>query len=469
LIERLEMQEVASRFRNPTLLILGSHSALDAWQGARNYGLRALIYTTRERARIYLQNAMAGAPGEVVEDLPSLVKRDVIVVEDPADAKRKAGWRSCIVVLDSYMDVVKYVDDLLELECLQVPNRAFSVYVGGDERCSVIEDRFAVPIFGSRRLLKVENRGEIERDYYWLAEKAGIPYPRGFKFSVLKDGSGIKMEERVGRPLILKAESAQRRLERGFIFAANSEDLEEKVRREVEAGRLDAEGLRHARVEEYVPGPHANFNFFYSPLNAKEDWGDVERYYAKLYGLSLEEARSFLANELISIDERREATHDGVVRLPASVQLEVDWSKTPYPLSFEVTLHGDLSIRESLLKDVLLVANSFLRATQLFEPPGIIGAWCLQTIVTWTSAPKVKAFEGVGLGLYDLAEAGEVYMHVPFVQDVALRHGGGANVHMAVGGKYASARYAKRMSVGDRIALEVRRAQRKGMLKELVT
>lgn len=461
------MQEVASRFKEPTLLILGSHSALDAWQGARNYGLKALIYTTKDRARIYLQNAMAGSSEEEVEDLPELVRRDVIVVEDPADAKKKKGWRSCIVIFDHYSDVIKYVDDLLELQCLQIPNRAFSVYVGGDEKCSVIEDKFAVPIVGSRRLLKIENRGEIEKDYYWFAEKAGIPYPKAFKFKVVK--TGIKFEERIEQPLILKAEFAHRKFERGFIFAANSDDLEEKVRKEVEAGHLDEEGLQYARVEEYVPGPHANFNFFYSPINAKESWGDVEQWYSKLYSITIEEARSYLANELLSIDERRETTHDGVIRLPADVQLKIDWTKTPYPLSFEVTFHGDLSIRESLLKDVHLVANAFLKATQLYEPPGIIGAWCLQTIVTWTKVPKVKVYEGVKLGLYDVPEAAETYMHVPYTQDVALRHGGGANVHLGVGGKYAVARYKRRMSVGDRIALEVRRACKKNLLPEIVT
>jgi len=466
-INRREMQEVASRFKEPTLLILGSHSALDAWQGARNYGLKALIYTTKDRARIYLQNAMAGSSEEEVEDLPELVRRDVIVVEDPADAKKKKGWRSCIVIFDHYSDVVKYVDDLLELQCLQIPNRAFSVYVGGDEKCSVIEDKFAVPIVGSRRLLKIENRGEIEKDYYWFAEKAGIPYPKAFKFKVVK--TGIKFEERIEQPLILKAEFAHRKFERGFIFAANSDDLEEKVRKEVEAGHLDEEGLQYARVEEYVPGPHANFNFFYSPINAKESWGDVEQWYSKLYSITIEEARSYLANELLSIDERRETTHDGVIRLPADVQLKIDWTKTPYPLSFEVTFHGDLSIRESLLKDVHLVANAFLKATQLYEPPGIIGAWCLQTIVTWTKVPKVKVYEGVKLGLYDVPEAAETYMHVPYTQDVALRHGGGANVHLGVGGKYAVARYKRRMSVGDRIALEVRRACKKNLLPEIVT
>ena len=83
--------------------------------------------------------------------------------------------------------------------------------------------------------------------------------------------------------------------------------------------------------------------------------------------------------------------------------------------------------------------------------------------------PRVKVYEGVSLGLYDVPEAAEVYMHIPYTQDVALRHGGGANVHLGVGGKYAVARYQRRVSVGDRIALEVRRALKKNLLAEVVT
>ncbi len=462
------MQEVARSYKEPKLLILGSHSALDAWQGARNYGLKSIIYVTKDRARIYLHNPMVGKPGEFIEDLPMLTRRDLVVVEDPASLLKKGdNWRSAILILDSYADIVKYVDELVELQCIQIPNRAFTVYVGGDEHCSVIEKEYSVPIMGSRKLLKIENRGEVERDYYWYAKAAGLPYPKSFDFELTNNG--IKFKERINQPLILKTEHAYRRYERCFIFAANSEDLEEKVRRELEMGHLNIEGLKIARVEEYIPGPHANFNFFYSPLNAMESWGDAEVYYSKLHGYSLKEARIYLANELLSIDERRETTHDGVIRLPADVQLKVNWGKTPYPLTFEVTFHGDISIRESLLKDIHIVANAFLRATQIYEPPGIIGAWCLQTIMTWTKIPKVKVYENVSVGLYDVPDGADIYMHVPVTQDVALRHGGGTNTHLGIGSKYANAKYQRRISMGDRIALEVSRAIKKGMLSEIVT
>jgi len=475
-IAREEMQEIVRSFKEPVGLNLGSHSALDAWQGQRNYGLRSIIYTTPARARIYLQNPMVGEPNKPIGNLPSHVRKDLIVVNDPGDIKKDGNWRSAIIVLNEYRDIVKYVDDLINLECLQIPNRAFSVYVGGDEYCSVIENKFAVPIVGSRKALKIENRGEIEKDYYWFAEKAGIPYPKSYEYEVYS--GGIRFKELIDEPMLLKAEHAHRAFEREFIFAADSHDLEEKVQREMEAGNLTEECLEDARVEQIVLGPHANFNFFFSPLDAKEEWGDVDDWYAKLYNVSLEEARTCLANQFLSIDERRETILDGLKRLPIDVQEKI--KKVP---SFEVSAHLMMSLRESLLKDVHRYADAFLLALKRYEPPGIIGAWCLQTLITWDRIskyelqPKAKFDFTSGAdpktameyGLYDVPEEREPYMHIPVTQDLALRHGGGTNVHMGLGSQYANAKYQRTMSMGDRIALEIRRAWKRKQLEEIVT
>lgn len=475
-IAREEMQEIVKSYKEPVGLNLGSHSALDAWQGQRNYGLRSIIYTTPARARIYLQNPMVGEPGKAIEDLPSRVREDLIVVNDPRDIKKDESWRGAILILNEYRDIVKYVDDLINLECLQIPNRAFSVYVGGDEYCSLIENKFGIPIVGSRKALKIENRGEIEKDYYWYAEKAGIPYPKSYEYDIYP--GGIRFKEPIEEPMLLKAEHAHRAFEREFIFAADSSDLEEKVQREMEAGNLTEECLEDARVEQIVLGPHANFNFFFSPIDAKEDWGDVDNWYVKLYNVSLEDARTCLANQFLSIDERRETILDGLKRLPVDVQEKI--KKIP---SFEVSAHLMMSLRESLLKDVHRYADAFLLALKKYEPPGIIGAWCLQTLITWDRIskyelqPKAK-FDftsgadpktAMDYGLYDVPEGREPYMHIPVTQDLALRHGGGTNVHMGVGSQYANAKYQRSMSMGDRIALEIRRAWKRKQLEEIVT
>jgi len=475
-ISREEMQEIVKRYQEPIGLNLGSHSALDAWQGQRNYGIRSIIYTTPGRARIYLQNPMVGKIDEPVDDLPVLVKRDVRVVNDPKDIKKTGDWRSVIVVLDKYSDIVKYTDILVDLECLQITNRAFAVYVGGDEYCSVIENNYAVPILGSRQLLKIENRGEIEKDYYWFAEQAGIPYPKSYKYEVYE--GGIRFKEPIDEPMILKAEHAHRAFEREFIFAADSHDLEEKVAREVAAGNLNREALENGRVEQIVLGPHANFNFFFSPLDAKGEWGDTEEWFSRLYNVSVEEARICLANQFLSIDERRETILDGLKRLPSDVQEKI--KRVP---SFEVTAHAILSLRESLLKDLHRYADRFLLACREHAYPGIIGAWCLQTLITWDRVskyelkPSVKLDVTVGAeakkatdyGLYDIHGEADPYMHIPVTQDVALRHGGGTNVHMGLGSQYANAKYKRRMSTGDRIAMEIRRALKAKQLHELVT
>lgn len=476
-IDRVEMQEIAKSYKEPIGLNLGSHSALDAWQGQRNYGIRSIIYTTRGRARIYLQNPMVGESRKAIEDLPAQVRQDLIVTNDLSDIKKSdKKWKSAILILNEYRDIIKHTDELVSLECLQIPNRAFSVYVGGDEYCRTIENDYPVPILGSRLALKVENRGEVDKDYYWFAEKANIPSPKSYQFEVRKHG--IQFKEEIDEPMLLKAEHANRAFEREFIFAAGSEDLKEKIEHEIEAGNLDEECLERARVEQIVLGPHANFNFFFSPLDAQSEWGDVDDWYSKIYKVSLEEARICLANQFLSIDERRETILDGVKRLPIDVQEKI--KKVP---SFEVSAHLVMSLRESLLKDVHRYADAFLLAMRKYLEPGIIGAWCLQTLITWdriskyelnptmkvdfTSGTEPKT--AMDYGLYDVPEGAEPYMHIPVTQDVALRHGGGTNVHMGIGSQYANAKYGMTMSMGDRIALEIKRAFREKKLHQIVT
>jgi 5-formaminoimidazole-4-carboxamide-1-beta-D-ribofuranosyl 5'-monophosphate synthetase len=130
-----------------------------------------------------------------------------------------------------------------------------------------------------------------------------------------------------------------------------------------------------------------------------------------------------------------------------------------------------LGMRESLIKDALNCANAFLLACLKYEPLGIIGPWCLQTIITWDKVskynykPVLKSDATLGdvpktaadYGLYDVSEkAKDIEMHIFVTQDVAVRHGGGANVHMGVGAQYSNAKYKGIMSLGDRTALEIR-------------
>jgi 5-formaminoimidazole-4-carboxamide-1-(beta)-D-ribofuranosyl 5'-monophosphate synthetase len=88
---------------------------------------------------------------------------------------------------------------------LFVPNRSFTSY------CSIdaIENDFAVPMVGSRNLLRSEERGG-EEDYYWLLEKAGLPYPER-----------IDDPEDIDELVMVKLPHAVKKLERGFFTASD--------------------------------------------------------------------------------------------------------------------------------------------------------------------------------------------------------------------------------------------------------
>ena len=55
---------------------------------------------------------------------------------------------------------------MLKENVLFVPNRSFTSYCGID----AVENDFAVPLVGSRNLLRSEDRGGPQ-DYYWLLER----------------------------------------------------------------------------------------------------------------------------------------------------------------------------------------------------------------------------------------------------------------------------------------------------------
>jgi len=190
-------------------------------------------------------------------------------------------------------------------------------------------------------------------------------------------------------------------------------------------------------------------------LLAQQNWGDLERYCDKWR----------LANEFLSIDERRETTHDGILRMQAAEQLKANWSKTRYPPTFEVTAHSMISLRESLLRKVYPIADKFVETTKKLDPPGMIGAYCIQTLITFEEMPYA---EGVRLGVYD-ASGESFYDFSMKTQDMAVRHGGGTNVHMGIGSQYANSKYQRPVSMGDRIAMELVEAKKRRKLAAIVT
>jgi len=170
--------------------------------------------------------------------------------------------------------------------------------------------------------------------------------------------------------------------------------------------------LRDASIEELVVGAHFNANYFYSRVRGRL--------------------------ELHGFDRRIQSNLDGVYRLPAKDQIGLD-----IDVRYIEVGHEPATIRESLLEKVFEIGYKFVDAVGKLVPPGAIGPFTLQFIVT----PDL-----------DLV-----------VYDVAPRIGGGTNAYMGSGSQYSKLYFGKPISMGRRIAIEIREAIEQGKLEEVVT
>jgi len=385
MIDREAIVEVLERYDSSGIRIatIGSHSALDICDGAVEEDFRTFVVCERGREAPYARYFRA--------------------VRDKA-GRAVRGSVDETILLGAFDEVLseKMQAHLRDLNAVFVPNRSFTSYCDLAE----IEDRFLVPLFGSRNLLRTEEREE-ERSYYWLLEQAKLPAPE--KIEDPKEIRGLS---------IVKLHHKVKKLERGFFTAATYKEFKEKSEALLRQNVITREDLTAARIERYIIGPIFNFDFFYSPI--EEDGEKLE---------------------LLGVDWRFETSLDGHVRLPAEQQLSL--TGTERIPEYIVVGHNTATLRESSLKDVIDIAERYVKATQRHFPPGIIGPFTLQTAVD-----KDLKF---------------------WVYDVAPRIGGGTNVHVSMGHPYGNSLWRRPMSTGRRIAMEIRRGIDTGRLGELVT
>lgn len=385
MIDREAIVEVLEKYDPSEIRVatIGSHSALDVCDGAAEEGLRTIAVCEEKREAPYARYFRA------VRDSEGRLKRGMV---DEA------------LVLPKFRDVLttKVQNRLRKDNVLFVPNRSFTSYCDLSE----IEDSFKVPLVGSRNLLRTEEREE-EKSYYWLLEKARLPFPE--KIEDPKDIDGL---------VIVKLHHKVKKLERGFFTAASAKEYREKSQRLLAQGVISKDDLATARIERYIIGPIFNFDFFYSPI--EEDGEKIE---------------------LLGIDWRFETSLDGHVRLPAEQQLTLDEDQR-IP-EYTVVGHNSATLRESSLREAFDLAEKYVKATQEHYAPGIIGPFTLQTAV-------------------------DKDLHF-FIYDVAPRIGGGTNVHVSVGHPYGNSLWRRPMSTGRRLAMEIRRGIDSGRLADLVT
>ncbi len=331
---------------------LASHSALDVFDGAKDEGFETIALCKKGRERPYLEFKTIVDKCLLLNDFKEIYSEEV--------QKR-----------------------LIEDEAIIVPNRSMAVYLGYDNL-----ERMKTKFFGNKFMLRWEERLG-EKNYYKLLDEAKIRRPR------------IYTPDNIDSPVIVKLPEAKRRVERGFFFAKDKKDFDNKLHQLLKSNVIDEESLKDMVIEEFVMGAYFNVNYFHSVM--------------------------FDRTELISVDRRIQSDWDSFYRLPADIQLELNRT----PRLIEVG-HEPATIRESLLEKVFEIGYSFVEATKKLQPPGIIGPFTLQLTVT----PDL-----------DLV-----------VFDVAPRIGGGTNAYMGIGSQYSKLYFGKPISLGRRIAIEIKTA-----------
>ncbi len=154
MIERERIQEIVDSYDkdNITVGVLGGHSGLDVCRGAKKHGFRTIAVCQKGREKTYTKYY-----------------------------KTRGDGKGCVdetIVLDKFSDITKpkVQEQLRKENTIFIHNRYFWVYFDFND----IENNFMVPIYGTRSMLKLEER-DVPKNQYYLLEKAGIRLPKIFK------------------------------------------------------------------------------------------------------------------------------------------------------------------------------------------------------------------------------------------------------------------------------------------------
>jgi 5-formaminoimidazole-4-carboxamide-1-(beta)-D-ribofuranosyl 5'-monophosphate synthetase len=141
--------------------------------------------------------------------------------------------------------------------------------------------------------------------------------------------------------------------------------------------------------------------------------------------------------ELLGMDSRFESNIDGLVRIPAKDQMDIGLDP-----SYVITGNHPVVMRESLLPQVFDIGDNLVEAAKELVKPGMNGPFCLQTMCT--DNLEIVTFE------------------------MSARVDGGTNTFMN-GSAYSYLLFGEEMSMGQRIAREIKNAITEDKLGDLIT
>ncbi len=230
MIKRSEIKKIVNEYSDLRIGVLGSHSALEVMDGAKDEDLSTVVICQKGREVPYQRF------GRIADE---------------------------IIVLDKFKGMLSasIQKKLRETNTIIVPHRSLTAYLG----YKAIENSFKVPIFGNRALFQAEERHHKKNQYY-LLKKARIKYPKIFNNP--KD---------INKPSIVKVQEKNRKLERAFFTVTSYLDYKKKSENKIKQGIIARKDLEKASIEEFAIGTYLNFNYFYTPISEHVDFIGIER------------------------------------------------------------------------------------------------------------------------------------------------------------------------------------------------
>lgn len=330
-------------------------------------------------------NIFKGAKEEGFKTVSICKKEDTIVY-------KKFPLADEIIVVKSFTELLdeKLQQRLRDLNVVLIPHGSFTAYLSTEQ----LTNDLYVPMFGNRMLLHWEASRTKQEE--WL-RSSGLKLPKTFKKpSEIKGLAIAKLPGAKGG--------------RGYFLANSAETFDRKVGDMLKRRLLSEEDVKQIHLQEYVLGLNVYPHYFASIL---ED--DVE---------------------FLGVDRRYESAVDAIGRIPASEQLEVGINPT-----YTIVGNMPITLRESLLPELMRMGDNVMRKATELAPPGIIGPFCLETVIT--DSLEIYTFE------------------------ISARIVAGTNVGIGTG-PYAYLKFGQNMYTGRRIALEIKNGLRKDRIKEIV-
>ena len=196
---------------------------------------------------------------------------------------------------------------------------------------------------------------------------------------------------------------------KGYFMAANEEDYNTKRNQLISEGVISKDETLY--IQEYAAGVLAYLQFFYSPLTNEL--------------------------EFFGVDQRHESDIEGLGRIPSEQQLKS--KKVP---SFNVIGNSPLVLRESLLDEAYTMGENFVDAAKRVVSPGMNGPFCIEGV--YDENAKFTSFE------------------------FSARIVAGTNIFMN-GSPYTTLIYDEPMSMGRRIAREIKQAEIENKISKITT